>query len=380
MPRLFVNDYSFQFCKSGHRHCGDAVFVARRPDSTIAILADGIGSGIEARVAATLSGEYLLSLVNEGLSSGEAMRSLLRWLRRARLHQGPWAALNAVFIDSTGEVSAYSYESPEPFIMTAHGLESPAFQPQYWDGEVVQEVSTHLRPGEGLLLVSDGVTQAGRGRGLLRGWGASGVRSFLASAKLDSAQAGAAIPSALAREAAALNDNHPIDDITVLTLVLRRPRVLYVLTGPPKQRSDTDKVLAAFLAQEGVKVVCGGTTTQLLAKHLGATTRVIPGEFGAPAHYEMDGVALATEGTVTLNRVNNIYDEPELAAEAGYGPARLVELLNEADEVHFWVGQATNPAHTAALKPSGNMPRNQVVEELVEKLQRAGKLAVVTKR
>jgi hypothetical protein len=159
--------------------------------------------------------------------------------------------------------------------------------------------------------------------------------------------------------------------------MLRRPRALYLLTGPPRQRNDTEKVMASFLAQEGVKVVCGGTTTQLLARHMGVTPRVVPGEYGAPAHYEMEGVALACEGIVTLNRVNNIYDEPDLAAEAGYGPACLLELLNEADEVHFWVGQAVNPAHIVALKPSGNLPRNLVVDELAEKLQCAGKLVVV---
>jgi hypothetical protein len=379
MPRLFVHDHSFQLCKSGHHHCGDAVFVARRQDSTIAILADGIGSGIEARVAATLAGEYLLSLINEGSTSSEAVRALLRSLRRARLHNGPWAALNAVFIGSSGEATAYSYESPEPFIMTARGLESLAFQPHHWDGEVVQEVSTHLRPSEGLLLFSDGVTQAGLGRGLPRGWGTAGIKSFLSNARLDSPSAAAAIPAALAREAASLNDNRPIDDITVLALVLRKPRILHLLTGPPRQRNDTEKVMASFLAQEGVKVVCGGTTTQLLAKHMGVMPQVVPGQYGAPAHYEMDGVALACEGTVTLNRVNNVFDDPDLADEAGYGAARLLRLLCEADEVHFWVGQAANPAHSSSLKPSGILARNEVVAELVDKLRRAGKLAVVRK-
>lgn len=64
MPRLFVDDHSFQLCKTGHRHCGDAVFVTRRQNSTIAILADGMVSGIEAMVAATLSAEYLKACGN----------------------------------------------------------------------------------------------------------------------------------------------------------------------------------------------------------------------------------------------------------------------------------------------------------------------------
>jgi len=291
MSRVFVDDNSFQLCKAGHTHCGDVVSVARRRDSTVAILADGIGSGIEARVAATLSTEYLLSLLDEGFANSEAVLALLRSLRRARLKQGPWAALNVVFITGSGEMTAYSYESPQPFIITSPGLETPTFRPQCWEGEVVHEASTHLRPNEGLLLFSDGVTQAGLGRGLPRGWGTQGIKSFLSAAGLDSPAHAAQVPAILAHEAASLNDNRPADDITVLTLVLRRPRVLHVLTGPPGRRDETEKVMASFLAEEGSKVVCGGTTTQLLARHMGVTPRVVPGQYGAPAYYELDGVA-----------------------------------------------------------------------------------------
>lgn len=379
MPNLFVVDYSFQLCKNGHRHCGDVIFIKRRQDSTIAILADGIGSGIEARVAATLAAEYLLSMINENFSALDAMQVLIRSLRRAKLNYGPWAALNVVFITGSGEITAYSYESPQPFILTARGLEMPASQPLHWSGEVVHEATTHLRPNEGLLLFSDGVTQAGLGRSLPRGWGEAGVRSFLAGAGLESSVHTAAIPAVLARKAAAFNDNLPADDITVLALMLQKPKVLNILTGPPGRRNDTEKVMKAFLAKEGLKAVCGGTTTDLLAKHMGLTPRVIPGKFGTPAHYEIDGIALASEGTVTLNRVNNVFDTPEFAPEAGYGVALLLELLYDADEIHFWVGQAVNPAHHSTLKPSGFLKRNEVVAELAEKLQKAGKLAVIKK-
>jgi hypothetical protein len=151
------------------------------------------------------------------------------------------------------------------------------------------------------------------------------------------------------------------------------------MTGPPGKRGDTKKVMTAFLATEGLKVVCGGTTTHLLAEQMGVTPKVVPGKFGAPAHYELDGIDLASEGTVTLNRVNNVFDTPELAPEAGYGVNRIIEFFQQADEVHFWVGQAVNPAHSSTLKPAGIRARNEVVAELAERLRRARKLAVIKK-
>jgi len=374
-----LEDYSFQMCKDGHRHCGDKTTVVRREDATVAIVADGIGSGVPANLAATLVTEYLLGLLKDGFSTTEAAKACLRALRSARLNRGPWAAFSVVRVSTDGRAHVVSYESPFPLLLTQSGPEEMEYAPRYWEGEVAYEAQTYVRTNEALLVFTDGVTQAGLGRGLPKGWGESGVLKYLNESGLNRPELACEIPPAVVRQAASLNGNRPSDDITVLALFARRPRVLHVLTGPPARREDTEKVLSAFAAVEGTKVVCGGTTTLLLAKHMGVEPRVHPGQYGAPAYYELQGVALACEGTVTLNRVNNIFDEPELASEAGYGASRLLELLSASDEIHFWVGQATNAAHLTTLRPAGVLSRNEVVASLAEKLKRAGKLTVIKK-
>ena len=380
MVRFFVEDYSFQLSKYGHNYCGDVLKVKRTAEATLAVLADGMGSGIPANMSANLVIEYLLGLLSEGFTIAEAVKTSLRSLRRARLNEGPWSAFNVARISPDGEVQVYSYESPLPLLLTAHGVEDLSFNPQFWEGEIVQEVSTHIRPGEALLFFTDGITQAGLGRNLRNGWGESGLKKYLARTNLGKRPAqGTKVTRGIVYEAASIAQNRPADDISSLLLYLRSPRVLQILVGPPAKKSKDSQVMKDFLAAVGTKAVFGGTTTKILASHMGLTPKIFPGEFGAPAHYKIEGIDLACEGAITLNRTNNIFDEPELAEKAGYGTERLIELFVEADEVYFWTGQSSNPANITTLKPSGMLSRNKVVAALAEKLRLAGKLVEIIK-
>lgn len=380
MARLFVEDYSFQLSKHGHNYCGDVLKVKRTAEATLAVLADGMGSGIPANMSANLAIEHLLGLLSEGLTITEAVKISLRSLRRARLNDGPWSAFNVARIAPDGEVQVYSYESPLSLLITAHGVEDLNFNPQFWEGEIVQEVSTHIRPGEALLFFTDGITQTGLGRSLPNGWGESGLKKYLARTGLGKRPAqGTKVTRGIVYEASSMAKNRPADDISSLLLYLRSPRVLQLLVGPPAKKSKDTQVMKDFLAAAGTKAVFGGTTTKILANHMGLTPKIFPGEFGAPAHYVIEGIDLACEGAVTLNRTNNIFNEPELAEKAGLGVERLIELFVEADEIYFWTGQSTNPANITALKPSGMLSRHKVVTALAEKLRAAGKFADIIK-
>lgn len=380
MTRLFVEDYSFQLSKHGHNYCGDVWKVNRTAEATLAVLADGMGSGIPANMSANLAVEYLLGLLSEGITIAEAVKNSLRSLRTARVNNGPWSAFNVVRITPDGEVQVYSYESPLPFLITVRGVEDLSFNPHYWEGEIVHEASTHIRPGEALLFVTDGITQAGLGRGLRNGWGESGLKKYLTITSLGKRPAqGSKVTKSIVYEASSIAENRSVDDISALLLYLRSPKVLQILVGPPGKKSKDSQVMKDFLASAGTKAVFGGTTTKILAKHMGVTPKIFPGEFGSPAHYGIEGIDLACEGAITLNRTNNIFDEPELSEKAGYGSERLIELFVEADEIYFWAGQSSSLANITVLKPSGMLPRNKVVAALAEKLRRAGKLAEIIK-
>ena len=48
MNNYYVETYSESLRKKGEELCGDMVNVIRKPDETILVLADGMGSGVKA--------------------------------------------------------------------------------------------------------------------------------------------------------------------------------------------------------------------------------------------------------------------------------------------------------------------------------------------
>jgi hypothetical protein len=246
------------------------------------------------------------------------------------------------------------------------------------DQALTTEANCFLAPGEALLVCSDGITQAGLGRGLPRGWQAEGVARF-ADDHLAAGGALAELPDAVHREARQLWGRQAGDDCTVVGAIARPGRAVALFTGPPARREQDLEIVRRFLALPGPKVVCGGTTATLLGRVLKRKVEVVDDEPGlAPPSYRIHGLDLVTEGAVTLNQVYNILGEEPRT----WGPAspvtELAELLRSADRVEILLGTARNPAAgDIVFRQLGVLGRETIVRLLAEKLQAAGKLVVI---
>lgn len=359
--------------------CGDVVETLRAADATWVVCADGIGSGIQASVAAHLCASRLMTLVRDGTALRGAFLAVARTMNASRAPGLPYAAFSIARLLPDGGAAVLVYDAPPPLLLAPVGAQPLPLRRFDEDGAVRGEANHRLAPGEALLLMSDGVTEAGRGAGLPRGWGVDGAGRFLSDA-VNRGVAPALLPGELCARAEALCGSGPRDDTTAVLVRCRRGVVLNILTGPPVERGRDREVVRRFLAMEGQKVVSGGTTAAVVARVTGGKTEVLPqsmGTLGPPA-YRLGGVDLVTEGAVTMNHAFNILDAPPDRLEPHSAVAELCALMRNADRINFIVGRAANAASAdIRFRQQHILPRTVIVPMLKERLEEEGRLVVV---
>lgn len=359
--------------------CGDLVQFERTPTATTLILCDGLGSGIKANIAATMCASRLLTALRGGTSLRHAFTNLVRNMLRVRGTELPYACFTVVRVLNDGQATVLSYDMPPPLLVTSRQVMLLAQQTRTVENALIGESHCHLTPGEGIMVISDGVTQAGLGLSQKLGWRIEGVQQYLGEL-LSERRPLRELPQAVHDRARELWGEVGGDDITVAMALCRWGKTLNILTGPPSSKGLDNQVAHRFLNLEGWKVVAGSTTAEIIARYLKQPLDVEQ-DFSsrlAPPRYYIEGVDLVTEGAITLNQVYNVLDADPTAFEEESGVTELQRLLRDADRVNFIVGVARNPAHgDIVFRQRGLLTRASIVPLLAEKLEKMGKLVTV---
>jgi hypothetical protein len=361
--------------KRGGQPCGDLVCTLRTPDHTLVVCADGLGSGIRANLAANMCASRLVGLVRGGYSLREAFDALVRTMNAAREPGLPYMAFSILRLGPDGDATVLTYDAPAPVLVTYHTASPLRMRTADRDGAETGEAVFRIAEHEGVVLMSDGITQAGIGNGRPLGWPTKAVARFLRD-QITSQAPLADLPRLVHGEARKIWGDLPGDDCTVCLVSCRAGRVVNVFTGPPRSKAHDGTVVRAFLDLPGVHVVCGGTTARIVADALGVEVAVEQDDDPvAPPRYRVEGVDLVTEGAVTLNQVYNILGEDTAALGRDSGVFALGRLLREADRVNFITGTGENAANgDIAFRQQGILPRATIVPLVARKLREAGKL------
>jgi hypothetical protein len=378
MEYLHVEVETSQFPKRAGQPSGDVVRVVRSPDWTTVICCDGMGSGIKANVAATLHAARLLELEKQGVSLRDAFARVVGTIHEARGKTPMYAAMAVARILHSGEATVLTYDMPAPIFA---GSLHASLLPQrlfHADAALLGESHCHLNAGDGICLMSDGITQAGIGTQFRDGWGDEQAARYL-DALLGRMGSTDQVASGLTSRARQLWGDRLGDDCTAVFAHCRPGKQLSLLTGPPYRPTADREFVEQFLATSGWKVVCGATTSKIVARHLGKELAMDQdGSLIAPPSYRIEGIDLVTEGAVTLTQVYNILEEDPSRYEEWSGVTELCDLLRAADRIHFFVGTASNPGNMSiAFQQKGILPRTRTVPLIRERLTKAGKLVVV---
>ena len=366
-----------QINKKREELCGDSVEFTLRPESATLVFSDGLGSGVKASILSTLTTRIATRMLDEGLPLDEVVQTISETLPICRVRKIAYSTFSMAQLFTEGPVKLVAYDSPPPLLIRRSKRQQLPYEEHEIGGKRVYDYSFDVRRGDWLVLVSDGVVNAGIGGAYPLGWGWDEVAKYL-EGHVHQALSAEQLAAKLGRVVEELYEGPPGDDVSIAVVKVRGKQVLTIFAGPPVEKKDDRRIVDALISSGGKHVVCGCTTANIVTRELEReiTVDLETGTDAVPATGRIEGLDLVTEGTLTISKALDILrsNEPneELKLKVD-GASSLVVLLREADEVRVLLGRAMNPAHQNPNLPRALGLKTQVVRRLGEELRRQGK-------
>ncbi len=368
---------------AGEQLCGDHVDVVEHgEDSSVIVLADGLGSGVKASILSTLTSRIISTMIAEGLPVEECVATMAATLPICSVRQVAYSTFTIMHLLHNDTMELIQFDNPQVILIREGcNCEYPRTEMSI-DGKTIFKSVIKLQENDVFVAMSDGCPHAGLGEGYNMGWEREDIIAFM-EGLCSAGYTAKTLATILVDECFKLYGEKPGDDATACAVRIRHREPMNLLFGPPSNRDDVNRMMALFFSKEGKHIICGGTTSSIAAKFLGRQLRVSL-SFEAsdvPPIAEIDGVDLVTEGVITMNKVvENARDylkDNESFQQWSYkkdGASRICQMLfEEATDINFFVGRAINPAHQNPDLPINFSIKMNIVEELSECLKKMGK-------
>ncbi|GAE89899.1 SpoIIE family protein phosphatase [Acetivibrio straminisolvens] len=368
--------------KFGEQLCGDMIQVVKDDDTTILVLADGLGSGVKANILSTLTSKIISTMIAAHMSIEECVATIMSTLPVCKVRGIAYSTFTIIRISNNTYAEIIQYDNPLVILLRDGKKYDYPTQTKIISGKKIVESKIRLNCDDVFVAMSDGAIYAGVGQTLNYGWQRENIIEFIESHYENSLSANA-ITSLLVDTCNNLYANMPGDDTTIATVKIRKRQVVNLMFGPPQNPDDVHNMMSLFFAKQGRHIVCGGTTSTLAAQFLGRQleTTIDYIDPRIPPIAKIEGVDLVTEGVLTISRVleyakdcigkNIFYNEWHNKNDGASMIARM--LFEEATDINFYVGRAINPAHQNPNLPIGFNIKMQLVEELSKMLKLMGK-------
>ena len=367
----------------GEQLCGDHVdVVEQNENSTVIVLADGLGSGVKASILSTLTSKIISTMMAAGLPLEECVSTIAATLPVCSLRGVAYSTFTNIHLKNNEYAEIIQYDNPHVVLIRDDVNYDYDMTEMNIGGKKIYKSVIKLQENDIFTAMSDGCPHAGIGIGYNFGWKREDIISFLETL----APAGYTaknLSTMLVDECFKLYGGEPGDDATACVVRIRKREPMNLLFGPPSNRDDGDRMMSLFFSKEGKHIICGGTTSTIASKYLRKPLKPTLNfeDPDIPPTATLEGADLVTEGVITINRVVE-YAKDYLGENAHYehwnfkkdGASLISRLLfEEATDINFYVGRAVNPAHQNPDLPINFNIKMNLVEELSSCLKKMGK-------
>lgn len=368
---------------AGEQLCGDHVdIVEQNEDSSVVVLADGLGSGVKASILSTLTSKIISTMMSEGLKIEECVETIAATLPVCSIRKVAYSTFTIIHLINNETAELIQYDNPLVILIrNGENYDYPTTELNI-GGKKIYKSLIRLEEGDIFVAMSDGCPHAGIGTAYNFGWRRDEIIEFLEPVSLAGYTA-KTLSTILVDECFKLYGGEPGDDATACVVRIRKREPMNMLFGPPSNRDDCNRMMALFFSKEGKHIICGGTTSSIAAKYLGKPLKPSLNfeDSDIPPIASIEGVDLVTEGVITVNKVvsyakdylndNESYKQWSFKRDGASLICRL--LFEEATDINFYVGRAVNPAHQNPNLPINFNIKMNLVEELSECLKKMGK-------
>ncbi len=367
----------------GEQLCGDHVDIVEQDEnSTVIVLADGLGSGVKASILSTLTSKIISTMMAEGLALEECVSTIAATLPICSVRGVAYSTFTIIHIINNETAEIIQYDNPHVILLRDFEISDYPKSELSIDSKKIYKSVISLRENDIFVAMSDGCPHAGIGLAYNFGWRVEEIAEFMKTVAPVGYTA-KTLSTMLIDECNKQYGYHPGDDATACVVKIRKREPMNLLFGPPRNRDDCDRMMSLFFSKEGKHIVCGGTTSSIAAKYLGKPLKASLSfeNSDVPPIAEIEGVDLVTEGVITINKVieyardalgsNEMYEKWSLGRDGACMICRL--LFEEATDINFFVGRAVNPAHQNPDLPINFNIKMNLVEELSSCLKKMGK-------
>ena len=382
---MFIDIACSQKKKYNQNAYGDYFASNRFPNMNrvVAVLSDGLGSGIKANILACMTSTMLLKFMENHFDIEKSCEIIMNSLPVCKVRGISYSTFSA--IDCFEDGNAKIVEEGNPDFIWIRGKYNDSNKPQFevlkpeyqtiqskdFKNRKMKVYNIKLEKYDRIIFCSDGATQVAMGTkeyplGLERN---GLIKIILRKLELEPEISSKDLSDFLVKQIEFIAPKRELkDDTSILSIYYRDPRESLIFTGPPFHSEKDSFYAKTFMDFKGKKAISGGTTANIISRELNipVIADMSTNRGKLPGLLKMDGVDLVTEGILTLTKTLEYLQSGESEDDAA---KTLMNFLLNSDVISFLVGAQMNKAHYDPNLPIEIEIRKNIIKQIAKVLE-----------
>ncbi len=366
----------------GEEICGDRVNIRQSSEGFVGVLADGMGSGVKANILSTMGSTILSTMLAGGETLESAVDVVVRSLPVCSERGMNYCTFSVIQVDQQGVAKLVEFDNPQVWIIRNRQVVQPERTPRTVEDKAIWETTLPLIEGDILVVTSDGAVNAGMDNQFSYRWNWDSVGRWLCQ-RAHTFTSARRLATELVEAVNNLYGGKPMDDVTAMVLRIMPEETVNLMYGPPEYPEDDSFMVHEFMESDGAKIVCGGTTSNIVSRVLDSPVVTMPetAADGVPPIAFMADIDLVTEGVLTMTRAGDImaryYEDPNAdycELDKNNGAAILAkQLIENCTELRAFIGRAQNPGYEGKDVPLDLNIKMKAIDRICDLMDKQGK-------